>query len=108
MDLGDARAHGLRVPDDVWDIPRVTGNSKERRSYHPTQHPEALMERIILFSTRRKDTAIDLFGGTGTTLRVGLRLGRDVTSIELSEQYCLKVAEENNVPIVKIKDILGF
>src|SRR6218665_1344724 len=40
MELGDPRAAGPRVPDDVWDFPRIVGNSPERRAWHPTQHPE--------------------------------------------------------------------
>lgn len=31
MELGDPRAKGPRVPDDVWEFPRVVGNSPERR-----------------------------------------------------------------------------
>src|SRR5690606_29762098 len=48
MELGDARSAGPRVPDDVWEFPRIPGNSKERRAWHPTQHPEDLIRRIIL------------------------------------------------------------
>ena len=106
MRLGDVRAAGPRVPDDVWDFPRVVGNSGERRSWHPTQHPESLMERILLLSTKRGDSVVDLFNGTGTTMRVGLRLGRDVTGIELSGDYAMKAAEENRVPLISISDLL--
>lgn len=106
MEIGDARAAGPRVPDDVWDIPRVTGNSAERRSWHPTQHPEALMERIILFSTVAGDSILDLFNGTGTTLRVGIRLHREVTGIEMSSEYAVTAAAENKVILQSIGDLL--
>ncbi len=82
---GDKRADPRgRVPDDVWDFPRVCGTFHERRAWHPTQHPEALMERIVRMSG---GPVIDLFGGTFTTARVCQRLGVDCTSIEISEDY---------------------
>ena len=30
MQAGDKRAAGPRVPDDVWEIPRLVGNARER------------------------------------------------------------------------------
>lgn len=98
--MGDDRANPAgRVPDDVWDIPRVTGNSPERRAWHPTQHPEALLERIIKLSTVENDTVVDLFGGTFTTHRVAQRLNRKCISCETSTEYCLKGAAELDVEI---------
>lgn len=89
QELGDSRANPEgRVPDDVWEFPRVVGNASERRTYHPTQHPESLMERVIKLSTVEGDKIIDIFGGTGTTLRVGERLGRKVDIVEIDEEYC--------------------
>lgn len=97
--IGDSRANpDGRVPDDVWDIPRVTGNSSERRGWHPTQHPEALLERVMLLCTKYGDTVCDIFGGTGTTMRVALRLGRNCITAELDSDYANQIAKENNVP----------
>lgn len=96
---GDKRAHpGGRVPGDVFDFPRVTGNSKQRRKWHPTQLHEALVERCVLFSTEEGDRVGDPFGGTGTTLRVCQRINRPCTLIEVDPSYCQKIAAENNVP----------
>lgn len=104
--MGDSRANpDGRVPDDVWssdeiwDIPRVTGNSKERRDWHPTQHPERLVERAIKLSTKTGDTVVDLFGGTGTSLRVAKRLGRGFMISEISKDYAQRIAAENQVPL---------
>ena len=47
----DKRAKGPRVPDDVWEFPRLVGNAAERISGHPCQLPEKLLERIVLSST---------------------------------------------------------
>lgn len=96
--LGDKRADPLgRVPDDFWcfDIPRVTGNSTERRPWHPTQHPELLMERIINMCTVDGGKVLDCYGGTGTTLRVAKRLGRHCDVCEISLSYCERISREN-------------
>ncbi len=89
---GDKRADPRgRVPSDVLDFPRVTGNSKQRRSWHPTQLHEGLVERCILLSTKEKDSVVDPFGGTGTTLRVCQKKNRNCTLIELDKNYCEKI-----------------
>jgi len=77
-----------RVPDDVWEFPRVCGTFHERRKWHPNQHPEALIERIVKFSCVKGDSVIDMFGGTGTVRRVCKRLGVNCTTIEISPYYC--------------------
>lgn len=97
---GDTRADPRgRVPGDVFDFPRVTGNSKQRRSWHPTQLHEELVQRCILLSTKHGDSVIDPFGGTGTTLRVCKKLRRQCTLIELDKEYCIRIAEEHNIPL---------
>lgn len=97
MEQGDKRAAGLRVPDDVWDFPRVVGNAKERRSWHPTQHPEALMSRIIRLSCNQEETFCDLFAGTGTSLRVCQSLNIPCIAVELSPTYVSRIQEETGV-----------
>jgi site-specific DNA-methyltransferase (adenine-specific) len=93
--IGDKRANpDGRVPDDVWDFPRVVGNAKERRDWHPTQHPEALMRRIINYSCRKDETFLDLFLGTGTSFRVRKE---NVIGIEQSEKYCQEIAKEHDI-----------
>ena len=71
---------------DVWFYPRVMGVSSERVD-HPTQKPEALMERIIKVATNVGDLVVDPFAGSGTTLAVAKRLGRNYWGCELSPRY---------------------
>lgn len=105
--MSDKRADPRgRVPGDVWggpeDVPgfcRIQGNNKERRKWHPTQHPEALVERCVLMSTKPGDLIIDPFLGTGTTMRVCQRLDRECIGIDISPEYCRAVAEETGVEI---------
>lgn len=92
---GDKRAKaGGRIPDDVFDFPRVTGNSKQRRPWHKTQLHEGLVERCVRFSTPEGGRVLDPFAGTGTTGRVCKRIGRECTLIEQSASYCLNIAAE--------------
>lgn len=94
QELGDPRANPEgRVPDDVWSVPRVVGNAAERCGWHPTQHPLALLKRIIHLSTKENDKIIDIFGGTGTTLKVAKELNRSCDLVEIDPTYCTKLQE---------------
>ena len=95
---GDKRAKpGGKMVGDVFDFPRVPGNSRQRRKWHPTQLHEDLVERCVKLSTREGDQVLDMFGGTGTTLRVCRRLNRPCTHLEISEDYCNKLIEEQTL-----------
>ncbi len=87
MEAGDKRAAGPRVPDDVWEIPRLVGNATERLADHPCQLPEVLLERVIKASTTEGDLVMDAMAGTGTTLRVAQRLNRRYLGIEQQSQF---------------------
>ena len=90
--MGDKRADPRgRVPDDVWEFPRVCGTFHERKKWHPNQHPKDLLRRMVLFSTKPGDLVVDLFAGTGNMLEVCKELDRDCIGIELSEFYCDKI-----------------
>ncbi len=96
----DKRANPAgRVPDDVWEFSRVCGSFNEKRKWHPNQHPEALIERIVKFSARPGDLVIDMFAGTGTVNRVCKRLGINCIGIEISETYCQKIAAETGATL---------
>jgi len=95
---GDKRAAaGGRVPGDVFDFPRVTGNSKQRRAWHPTQLHEDLYERCIKLCCAPGDTVCDLFAGTGTLARVAGRCEVDALLVELDRSYCDKIVEEHHL-----------
>jgi hypothetical protein len=73
---------------DVWDIPIIAPRSKERTGY-PTQKPEALIERLVLLYTNPGDTVLDVCCGSGTTLAVAARLGRNAIGIDIGEDAIL-------------------
>lgn len=75
-----------KVPGNVWQLPRVRYRMDEYEN-HPTQKPEALLERIILASSNPGDTVLDPFSGTFTTSYVAKKLGRQSIGIEIDEEY---------------------
>ena len=62
-------------PTNVWRIPRLNGNSKERVG-HPTQKPAALIERIVRALSYPGSTVLDFFAGSGVTTRVAIETYR--------------------------------
>jgi DNA modification methylase len=99
---GDKRANpNGKVPGDVFDFTRVVGNSKQRRKWHPTQLNEDLVERCVRLSCQPDDTVMDIFAGTGTTLRVCKRTGNPCILVELDTDYCIHLVREHEmVPII--------
>ncbi len=80
----------FQTEGDTWYVSRVCGTFKERGD-HPCQMPEAVLERIIKVSSEPGDLILDPFAGSGTTLAVAKRLGRDFLGIELSKEYVRKI-----------------
>lgn len=97
MQHGDKRANpDGKSPNDVFDFPRVVGNSKQRRKWMPTQLHEGLVERCIKSCTKGGDLVADLFGGSGTALRVCTNINRNCIHVDVSYNYCEHVANEQN------------
>jgi len=96
---GDKRASGPRVPDDVWELPRLVGNANERIDGHPCQLPEALLDRIIRCSTSEGDLVLDPTAGTGTTLAVARRLGRRYIGIEEQSPFLALIQKRLEQPL---------
>ena len=68
---------------DVWEIPYLNSQAKERTGY-PTQKPLALLERIIKASSNEGDVVFDPFCGCATTLVAADRLQRKWVGIDVS------------------------
>lgn len=88
---------GGRPADDVWDMPVINSQAKERLGY-PTQKPEALLERIIKASSNAGDTVLDAYCGCGTTVAVAERLNRKWIGMDITYQsisLILKRIEEH-------------
>lgn len=75
-----------KVPGNVWDFSRVRYRMEEYEN-HPTQKPEALLERVILASSNKKDIVLDPFSGSYTTSAVANKLGRKAIGIDINPEY---------------------
>jgi site-specific DNA-methyltransferase (adenine-specific)/adenine-specific DNA-methyltransferase len=86
-----------KVPGNIWDFSRVRWRMNEYED-HPSQKPEALLERVILASSNAGDLVMDPFAGTFTTCAVAARLGRRSLGIEINESYSKVGIRRVNVP----------
>lgn len=84
-------------PGDVWEVSHIHYCQKNRQE-HPTQKPEALVERMVLASSSEGDMVVDPFSGSGTTLRVCQQLNRNAVGIELNPEYVEQTKERLNSP----------
>lgn len=73
-------------PGDVWEFSHVHYSNPERQA-HPTQKPEALIERMIRASSNVGDLILDPFVGSGTTCHVAQVLGRRWIGIDVNPEY---------------------
>lgn len=75
-----------KVPGNVWEYSRVRFRMDEYEN-HPTQKPEALLERVIQASSNTDDIVLDPFSGSFTTCATAKKLGRKSIGIEINEEY---------------------
>jgi DNA modification methylase len=68
-------------PTNVWKIPRLNGNSRERVG-HPTQKPKRLIERLVRALSYPGSTVLDFFAGSGVTSRVAIETRRNSISAD--------------------------
>ena len=80
-----------------WYIPICSGKErlreKNNQRSHPTQKPEALLYRILISTTNKEDTVLDLFLGSGTTAVMAKKLQRNFIGFEQDKDY-IKLAKK--------------
>ena len=72
-----------RKQSTVLEFDKPTANED-----HPTMKPVGLMAYLIQNSTKRGDTVLDVFGGSGSTLIACEETGRRCLTMELDPHYC--------------------
>ncbi|UCD28365.1 MAG: site-specific DNA-methyltransferase [Planctomycetota bacterium] len=82
---------GFKPDESVWYFPRVCGTFKEREGWHGCQMPEQLLGRIIRACSNTGDLVLDPFAGSGTTLAVAKKLGRQWLGFEISKEYIARI-----------------
>lgn len=81
-----------------YDLAKKMNNGKQMRNLwiisakkhitpHPTEKPEALLERIILLGSNEHSIILDPFMGSGTTGVVAKKYNRNFIGIEINPQY---------------------
>lgn len=83
----------------VWSI-----NTQGLKHNHFASFPEEIVERCMKAGCPKDGVVLDIFLGTGTTLLVAEKLGRNGIGIELNKEY-IEIAKErlNNTNKVKPK-----
>lgn len=105
-----------RTQDTVWQYAKPQSND-----LHPTMKPVELFGKSIRNSSRKGETVLDLFGGSGTTMIACEQMGRNALLMELDERYadvivrrflrfaqsregCFLVREGKRTPLEEIPD----
>lgn len=85
---------GVPIQDFWDDIPMLRGlNAGGERLGYPTQKPLALLERVILSSSRPGQTILDPFCGCGTTLHAAQKHDRNWVGIDVTH-HAVTVIED--------------
>lgn len=82
---------GVAVEEDVWTIP---ARPKVTNGLDTAPFPDELVEQCLDLGCPADGWVIDPFAGGGTTLRVGLKSGRNVMGIDLSPEFCEHMVSE--------------
>lgn len=72
---------------DGCECPDRTFVNPERKNFHPTVKPTAIMEYLIKLVTPPNGTVLDPFTGSGSTGKAALLNGFKFIGIELTEEY---------------------
>jgi DNA modification methylase len=73
------KTYPFRNPGNVW-----TFATQPYKAAHFATFPEELPRRCILAASRPGDVVLDPFGGSGTTAKVAVELGRHAVSMDLA------------------------
>lgn len=76
----------------VWALPTPKPHEK-RYGKHPTQKPEALLQRIVRACSEEGDLVLDPFCGSGTTGAIALRNKRRFVGVEVEKEFLSSMAK---------------
>ena len=85
--MKEGAAHEFFGPNnatDVWEVKKVAPQAMS----HLTQKPTELATRALLYSSRRGENVLDLFGGSGSTLVAAEQAQRRAFLMEIDPPYC--------------------
>ena len=105
-----------RTQDTIWEY-----NKPKANNLHPTMKPLELVGKAIKNSSKRNESVLDLFGGSGSTLIACEQIQRNAFLMELDERYvdvivkrylrfiqsyegCYLIRDGEKIPLESIKD----
>jgi site-specific DNA-methyltransferase (adenine-specific) len=80
-------------PTNVWEMPRLNGNSLERVG-HETQKPLEVIRRLVRALSYPGSTVLDFFAGSGSTTRVAIEEGRHSIAADSSKRLTKFVSQQ--------------
>lgn len=86
MDEDELRA-AIRELTETEPTDIIRENKPLKNDLHPTMKPVKLLAKFIKNSTKRGETVLDLFGGSGSTMMACEQLGRSCYMMELDPKY---------------------
>lgn len=88
--LGDTwfqiKGEKMEVEEMTTTVVRVP--RPKRNDEHPTMKPVALIDKLLLNSTKKADVVFDPFGGSGSTLIMCEKQGRSAYLCEIEPKFC--------------------
>ena len=83
----------MNISGDNLQVEELLGTTihvekPKRNGEHPTMKPVDLVLGMIKNSSKRGDTVLDLFGGSGTTMIACQKSGRKSCLMEFDSRYC--------------------
>ena len=79
-----------KIKGNIWEYGTgMNGSTSDKYAFeHPAMFPEQLAADHILSWSNPDDLLWDPFGGSGTTAKMAIKLGRRVVTCDISEEYC--------------------
>lgn len=80
----EGRSLHYKDKEDVWDIKREYWTGDEKT---PTKLPAELIEKILMYSSKKRDVVLDPFLGSGQVAVISKKLGRRFVGFEMVPEY---------------------
>ena len=72
---------------DGYEVTNIWKITPAHNKVHPAVFPQELAEKVISYYSFKNDVVLDPFGGTGTTMKAAIKLGRRFATFELEQKY---------------------
>ena len=81
-------------------------SSSYQQTIHPTEKPESLISWLVKILSNQQEIILDPFAGSGTTMIVAEKLGRNSIGIELNPKYT-ELIKKRFEPYLKQAKLIG-